>query len=35
MQHSTQCLSEVKNVLNFHNLLLYIDRKLEYFIEYL
>ena len=30
MQHATQCLSVVNNVLNLHNLLLYMDRKLEY-----
>ena len=35
MQYATQCLSVVNNVLNLHNLLLYMDRKLEYFIEYL
>ena len=31
MQYATQCLSVVNNVLNLHNLLLYMDRKLEYF----
>ena len=35
MQYATQCLSVVNNVLNLHNLLLYMDRKIEYFIEYL
>ena len=33
--YATQCLSVVNNVLNLHNFLLYMDRKLEYFIEYL
>ena len=31
MQYATQCLSVVNNVLNILNLLLYMDRKLEYF----
>ena len=35
MQYATQCLSVVNNVLNLHNLLLYMDRKIEYYIEYL
>ena len=35
MQYATQCLGVVNNVLNLHNLLLYMDRKIECFIEYL
>ena len=35
MQYATQSLSVVNNVLNSHNLLLYMDRKLVFFVEYL
>ena len=33
MQYATQCLSVVNNVLNLHNLLLYMDRIYIYVLD--